>query len=107
MVTVAGGASGRREGVEGGGGGGGRVNGKGGEKEGLEEEREVPRGKGKTLLSMYIFCFFRHYPVGVLYDLYGRGGRLPWTIAVHFKVSVWDRRRVSVIYSMSSMGWGN
>lgn len=26
-----------------------------------------------------------HYPVGVLYDLYGRGGRLPWTITVHFK----------------------
>ena len=26
-----------------------------------------------------------HYPVGVLYDLYGRGSRLPWNITVHFK----------------------
>lgn len=25
------------------------------------------------------------YPVGVLYDLYGRGGQLPWTVTVHFK----------------------
>ena len=29
----------------------------------------------------------RQYPVGVLYDLYGRGGQLPWTVTVHFKVS--------------------
>lgn len=26
-----------------------------------------------------------HYPVGVLFDLYGRGGRMPWNITVHFK----------------------
>ena len=24
--------------------------------------------------------------MGVLYDLYGRGGRLPWNVTVHFKV---------------------
>ncbi|CAI8050666.1 Autophagy protein 5 [Geodia barretti] len=26
-----------------------------------------------------------HYPVGVLYDLYGRGQNLPWEITVHFR----------------------
>lgn len=26
-----------------------------------------------------------HYPVGVLYDLYGRGMNLPWEITVHFR----------------------
>ena len=33
-------------------------------------------------------CSCRHYPVGILYDLYGRGGNLPWEITVHFRVSV-------------------
>ena len=40
-----------------------------------------------------LFCFLpslRHYPVGVLYDLFGRGGRLPWNITVHFKVSCYS-----------------
>ena len=32
-------------------------------------------------------CFCRHLPVGVLFDLFGRGGSLPWNVTVHFKVS--------------------
>ena len=32
-------------------------------------------------------CVSRHYPVGVLYDMYGRDMNLPWEITVHFRVS--------------------
>ena len=39
------------------------------------------------LCLLFLSPLLRHYPVGVLYDLYGRGSRLPWNITVHFKVS--------------------
>ena len=38
--------------------------------------------------TLYIIHTNRHYPVGVLYDLYGRGMNLPWEITVHFRVCV-------------------
>lgn len=38
---------------------------------------------------MYLLLPCRHYPVGVLYDLYGRSVNLPWEITVHFRVSLY------------------
>lgn len=32
-----------------------------------------------------VFCF-RHYPIGVLFDLHASNTVLPWSITVHFKV---------------------
>ena len=29
----------------------------------------------------------RHYPIGVLFDLYGSNKSLPWNITVHFEVN--------------------
>ena len=37
----------------------------------------------KVVLSIHN----RHYPIGVLYDMHGRGYELPWEVTVHFKVS--------------------
>ena len=31
-------------------------------------------------------CYFRHYPIGVLFDLYGSSASLPWNLTVHFQV---------------------
>ena len=36
--------------------------------------------------SVYFLWFCRHYPVGVLFDLYGSENQLPWNITVHFQV---------------------
>lgn len=30
--------------------------------------------------------YFRHYPIGVLFDLYGSSASLPWNLTVHFQV---------------------
>ena len=32
-------------------------------------------------------CACRHYPVGVLFDLYGSTRNLPWNLTVHYEVS--------------------
>jgi hypothetical protein len=44
--------------------------------------------------------FCRHLPVGVLFDLFGRGGSLPWNVTVHFKVHVhtWCHIQFSAVY---------
>ena len=40
----------------------------------------------KSLTHSDHLLLLRHYPVGVLYDLYGRSSTLPWEVTVHFKV---------------------
>ena len=44
------------------------------------------------------FFSCRHLPVGVLFDLFGRGGSLPWNVTVHFKV----RGVLSAVYRQYS-----
>lgn len=33
----------------------------------------------------YFDYVYRHYPVGLLYDLYAYDTQLPWTVTVHFE----------------------
>ena len=42
----------------------------------------------QSLESSFILSIFRyrHYPIGVLFDLYASSDTLPWNITVHFKV---------------------
>lgn len=37
-----------------------------------------------SLVIGSILIYYRHYPVGVLYDMYGKSA-LPWAITVHFQ----------------------
>ena len=32
----------------------------------------------------FFFMFGRHYPIGVLFDMYASDIQLPWNITVHF-----------------------
>lgn len=40
------------------------------------------------LYHNFVFAFhgYRHYPIGVLFDLHASNSVLPWSITVHFKV---------------------
>lgn len=46
--------------------------------------------KSNKVFSYHDFLFafhgFRHYPIGVLFDLHASNTVLPWSITVHFKV---------------------
>ena len=39
-----------------------------------------------VLILLYVFHDCRHYPIGVLFDLYGSSASLPWNLTVHFQV---------------------
>lgn len=34
--------------------------------------------------DIFFFIFVRHYPIGVLFDMYASDIQLPWNITVHF-----------------------
>ncbi|VDK20850.1 unnamed protein product [Taenia asiatica] len=48
------------------------------------KRRSVPTQINKILVYIPKWSFFRHYPVGLLFDLYGSSDKLPWEITVHF-----------------------
>lgn len=41
-----------------------------------------------AFMFIYYLSVFRHYPIGLLFDLHASNTALPWSITVHFKVKL-------------------
>ena len=59
-------------------------------------KRAKNKYKFGVILLLTVVFYFRHYPVGVLFDLLGNNESLPWHITVHFQVNIriWKKKKI-------------